>query len=211
MPPNISWVSSDFHDNARFEDGKLRVNFKKGLLGGGVYKSRFTPTTEASLSYQVCFPSDWSAPIGGKLPGLCGGTCPTGGRDSSNGISTRYMFTDKGRKVKLYLYWQGQKSQYGDGFIFGDIKPGSCMQLTQRVKLNDVGKSNGEIQIWQDGRLALNLQNMKLRNGNWNLDTFMFATYYGGNTQDWAPKKNETLFFDDFKVTGGAGLQCAAP
>lgn len=198
--PNLKW--SDKSDNGSVEGGRLKVTYDEGVTGtkGGVqWKSNIGAHEEAFASYTVCFPDDWDGVKGGKLPGLCGGDCPTGGDDADNGFSSRYMWRPEGELV-LYLYHLNKPGKFGEDLSVGRVEPGECLELAQQVRLNDVGRKNGEITVWVNGEQTFSAQNMELRTSDWTIDTFYFSTFFGGSGPEWAPTKEETLYFDDIAV-----------
>jgi hypothetical protein len=69
------------------------------------------------------------------------------------------------------------------------------------TRFNTVGQSNGEIQVWVDDQEALFLNDIRFRTvDNVQVDRFYFSTFYGGNTPDWGPLKDESIYFDDFRI-----------
>ncbi len=63
------------------------------------------------------------------------------------------------------------------------------------------GNRDGILQCWLDGDLCLNLQNIRYRDiEDLKINFFHFSTFFGGGTSDWAPIKNEVVFFDDFRI-----------
>lgn len=200
LPPNLQY--QQLNNNASIENGMMKVSYDAGVVGpqgGAQWKNSIGSHDEALNSFTVCFPSNFDPVLGGKLPGFCGGNCPSGGADASKGFSSRYMW-GKGNKLVLYLYHLHQPGTWGQSFTVGTLQPGSCVNLAQRVKLNDVGRKNGEIQVWVNGKEALNLQNMEFRRSDWHINSFIFSTFYGGNTQNYAPYKQETVYFDNIQA-----------
>ncbi|MFP4661544.1 MAG: polysaccharide lyase [Halanaerobiales bacterium] len=184
----------------------LECTYKEKKFGpheaGVQWKSPLRPQDEYYLEYRLRFDENFEWVRGGKLPGLAGGSTPTGGHPEPDGFSSRYMWRSNG-EYELYLYWAGQSSIYGDM-----IKPGVFFSkgvwhnLKQYVKLNNPGEDNGIIELWLDGEKIYIRDDFKFRllNRNWQIDCFLFSTFYGGNDPSWAPEKDNYIRFDDFKI-----------
>lgn len=53
--------------------------------------------------------------------------------------------------------------------------------MAQRVKLNDVGEQNGELELWIDGRSVVNVGGLVLRARDaGKLRGIQFQTFFGG-------------------------------
>ncbi len=180
---------------------------------------------EATLSYRVRFGTGFDFVRGGKLPGLAGGTAPTGSTQATgfNGWSGRLMWrTDfdgvSGQPQQLtsggITYAKHTDSGFaGDGrqedrnFFFNpdgsqtEFVSDQWYQITQRIVMNTPGEFDGIQQIWVDGVLVINEQNIRYRlDDSFAIDQLYFSTFYGGNG-DWRTSKDEEAFFDDFVVT----------
>jgi hypothetical protein len=186
----------------------LQVKYPKGYAdpvnGGAQWKAPLPPRDEYYSEYQVMFNSNFEWVKGGKIPGLVGGTAPTGGKNSDHGMSARYMWRNNpGGKAILYLYWPGQKSTFGDEIVFGrTFSKGVWHTLKQRIKLNTPGLSNGIIQVWFDGTLVYSNTNYNLRTSGdiWKIDKFYFSSFFGGNAPLWSAVKDEYIYFDNFRI-----------
>lgn len=188
----------------------LRVSYPKGKVSskesGASFVSELAPSNVYFLDYYVRFGhgngDHWQFSKGGKLPGLGGGTCSSGGdRAKGDGWSCRYMWREKGKLI-LYLYHMNQKTKYGDVI---DLKtkliPGKWHRLTQRVEVNTDNKANGKIKIWVDGNVKLNLKNIRLRKDDLApVDHFLFETFYGGSNKKWAPSIETLAYFDNIQI-----------
>jgi len=81
------------------------------------------------------------------------------------------------------------------------LESGRWYQITQRIKMNDPSVGNGVIQMWLDGELVHDEQNMIFRHTDTlKIDLMYFSTFFGGN-EDWATSKDETVYFDDFVIS----------
>ena len=180
---------------------------------------------EATLSYRVRFAPGFDFVRGGKLPGLAGGTAPTGSTQATgfNGWAGRLMWrTDfngvSGQPQQLtsggITYAKYTDSGFsGDGvqedrnFFFNpngsrtEFVADRWYQITQRIVMNTPGEFNGIQQIWVDGVLVINEQNLRYRlDDSFAIDQMYFSTFYGGN-EDWRTSKDEEAYFDDFVIT----------
>ena len=190
----------------------LRVNYPQGSLGpnegGGQFRERLAPRKAYRLTYRVLFEKGFDFRRGGKLPGLGGGKANTGGKKpTGDGWSARYMWGEGGN-LSLYLYHLDQKTDYGDRIeLKAKAIPGHWLQLEQEVTVNDPGKENGSIRIRIDGKLALDQQGLSLRGKVKRdvalVDQFLFSTFHGGGTRDWAPRRDSHARFDDFVLSPG--------
>jgi len=185
----------------------LKVIYPKNQIGsqnsGASWRVRLGEYDELYSSYWMYFPENFDAVRGGKLPGLCGASCPTGGDDAdgTTGFSARYMFL-KWPNIVLYFYHMHKQGTYGDNIQLNyKLVRNEWINLTQRVKLNQIGKKNGEVQIWIDNKEVLFLKNLELRTkSSVKIDLFEFSTFYGGNTDSWAPKSEQHIYFDQFMI-----------
>ena len=209
----------------------LAVAYPKGKVGtketGAQWKS-FLPQAveEASLSYRVKFSEGFDFVRGGKLPGLAGGTAPTGSKqaDGFNGWAGRLMWRTEfkgtpGSPQQLTSGGISYAKHVNSGFaqdgrqedrVFWVNVDGQNTSLTsnvwyeikQRVVMNTPGVKDGVLQIWLDGNLVLDQDDIEYRKtAELKIDQFYFSTFFGGNSSGWATSKNETIFFDDIQVS----------
>ncbi len=167
------------------------------------------------LRYYVKFHPGWEFVLGGKLPGLAsaGAQSITGGiqANGTNGWSTRYMWRANNSLV-VYGYLDGKhKKAYGYDFVFYenpgvktfvDVNKWHCLE--QYIELNQIGQTNGKIRAWFNGDLSVDVSDALFRTVN-NRDTkigsMYFSTFYGGNSQSWAPTKDTYASFDNFAIS----------
>lgn len=70
------------------------------------------------------------------------------------------------------------------------------------MTLNTPGKSDGTLVEYIDDHKVLDLSNQKWREGNQvAIDFIKMDTFFGGSTTDWAPSKDQYVYFDNFIVT----------
>jgi hypothetical protein len=199
----------------------LRVLYPRGAVGpaeGGVQFFVELPGDHDDLfcSYRVRFASGFDFVRGGKLPGLVGGSHPTGGHPADDGFSARLMWRSGGAAVQ-YVYYPRQTSTYGVDIPymspgsqpFGDLsgavarfRPGVWHRVVHRVVMNDPGKANGVLEAWFDGMPALNLRDRVWRlDATVHVDALYFSTFFGGSDPSWAAMRDEAVDFDDFVVS----------
>lgn len=163
---------------------------------------------ELYLRYRVRFQSEFEFVKGGKLPGLVGGEGNTGGEvpDGTDGWSARLMWRRMGEVVD-YVYHPDQSGTYGEDFAWKldgrevQFEPGTWHTLQLRVVMNTPGASDGRLQGWFDGRLALDVSGMQFRDvPDFAVDGFYFSTFFGGGDQSWAPSSDMHIYFDEIVV-----------
>ena len=76
----------------------LTIKYPKGgylYSDTQLFKVKFTPSVDVYMSYDVKFEPGFVFVKGGKLPGVCGGTCNTGGNapNGNDGFSNRLVST----------------------------------------------------------------------------------------------------------------------
>lgn len=208
-----------FGTDREIEGQVFRVFVPAGSIDPGTMKARGLPyggtgfkavvassgLRRAILRYKVRFPVDFEPARGGKLPGLCGGTCNGGGKipNGTDGFSARYMWRPAmGGQAYLYL---PTSVTYGTGmnFVGARFPLGRWVVLTQELKLNTPGAANGWIQVWLDGQLVLDQRSLRFRDADLlGIDRLYFDVFYGGNDDTWAAPKDTVIEFAEFDVYG---------
>jgi hypothetical protein len=205
-----------------FSNQILRVNLPAGSaspavsdskgrpVGGGEFLDplKQAPVDRLQLSYKLRFSDNFDFVKGGKLPGLYGGTAPSGGYipNGSDGFSTRFMWREGG-KGEVYAYLPSS-AQHGTSLGKGNwqFKPGVWYNLKQEVILNDPKSSNGSLRVWLDNQLVLDQKNMRFRTTEkLKIDGVYVSAFFGGGSADYATPKNVHIDFDDFKVSAVNG------
>jgi len=77
---------------------------------------------------------------------------------------------------------------YGSSIGTGSFKftTGAWTTVTERVKLNDVGKANGEIQLWVNGKSVINVSGLVLRTkAAGRIRGMQMQTFFGGKQSIW--------------------------
>lgn len=154
------------------------------------------PAKKATLEYDVSFEPGFDFNLGGKMPGLGGGDANRGGTTpDGDGFSARFMFRENGRLV-AYVYDMDKKGNWGTDIDTGVVmEPGQKYTIRQHVELNSGSNNDGKLQVWVNGQLVIDRQDMRYVNGDDpknNVDTLMFHSYYGGNDAEWAARNEST-------------------
>jgi hypothetical protein len=221
--PTLVWFDEPGDGHIReFPPGSsrhwLEAGFPAGTFGGGRHGVKFAadlaPRDTYTLEYEVHFPSDWefsqgnTHPYGGgKLPGLSGGSHPSGGSGRPDGMSARPMwrhdtqFSREPRNyLELYLYWRNQSEKYGDRFFAQAVEAGRTYRLKLQVDLG-TPDADGAVRLWIDGVLRVERSFRFLGPGqDWKLTQYMHNEFYGGNDPTWAPTRDQHLLLGPVRV-----------
>ena len=191
----------------------------------------------ATLKFGVRFGDGFDWVKGGKLPGMCGATCPTGGEKATgtNGFSARHMWRSgnklcQGATLTSYVYHTQKLKRTGDQLAFESPALGGCLKLRagkwytiwSLVRMNTADatgrnyKADGVLQTWVEGpgfpaTLVVDRADMVWRHRNdVRIDTFYLSNFFGGGSDEWCARKDETIQFDGFAVYGDECLPKAA-
>jgi hypothetical protein len=194
----------------------LRVSYPAGKYGpqeGGV--QFVVPLASAHddlyLSYRFRFAGDFQFVQGGKLPGLVGGTSPTGCNldpaEVSGGFSARMMWRTAGTAVQL-VYTSKLVNTCGDDFPYvvcgspARFSAGAWHQVVHHLRMNTPAQTDGVLEAWLDGTLALARHDVPFRGdgASFGSDALYFSTFFGGGDASWAPASDQRIDFDDFVV-----------
>jgi hypothetical protein len=223
-----SMASEDFTGKATWNDGldegraaiideggarALRVTYPPAVFGpadGGVQFLIPLPSSfdELYLSYRLRFAEGFDFVRGGKLPGLVGGTHPTGCVSDLGGFSARMMWRPGGACVQ-YMYFPEKVNSCGDDYVYQTdsakvvFTPGVWHRVRHRIRMNTPGVHDGILQAWFDGNVALDEQAFLYRTAtsSFGIDALYFSTFFGGSDDTWAPSTTQTLDFDDFVIS----------
>jgi hypothetical protein len=193
----------------------LRIYYPEGKTGpwkgGAQWKVKLKKNyDELYCAYSVKFQNTFDFVLGGKLPGFVGGRDYSGGHrpDGKNGWSARMMWRRTGSIVQ-YVYHPYQRGKWGDDFPWKpnfltsySFEPGRWYTVEHHIKMNTPGKSDGVIEGWLDGQLALRETHILFRDiPSLGIDAFYFSTFFGGQGRRWAPTKDEYIYFDNFIIS----------
>lgn len=169
---------------------------------------------ELYVAYDIRFAEGFDFVKGGKLPGLCGSDvnqspqtgCNTGGGYPTgyDGWSARGMWRADG-ELENYVYHASQRNYYGDDEFWNvSATPGVWHRVQHRVVLNTPGQRNGILEAWFDGTKVLSRNNLEFRKTREiGINLFYFSTFFGGNDASWAPSTDQTMHFDNFRLSTG--------
>jgi len=172
---------------------------------------------QATFKYSVFFPAGFNFVKGGKLPGLYGGkrSC-TGGDPANDCFSTRLMWRERGLgEAYLYANRQAQdpsicqnpanycNPDFGWSLNKGawTFQTGVWTEVSETVRLNDVGQRNGVLSIKINGREVIRYDIIVYRipaYPNMAIDGLDVETFFGGGSPDWATPTHQTVEFKDF-------------
>lgn len=198
----------------------LQIKFPKGEMGmdssGVQWHGKFSQGyDELYLTYKIKFSSGFSnKDLQGKLPGFSGAASNTGGNlpTGTDGWSTRYMF--HGTQILFYLYYPEMYKDFGDASpvagktYYGSavyFEPGFTLQpnvwytVTQRVVMNTIGKADGLVEGYLNGKLCALKTGMRFRDiSSIQIDRINFGNFLGGSGKP--PVNDEFIHYDDFCV-----------
>ena len=79
--------------------------------------------------------------------------------------------------------------------------PGEWYEVTHEIQMNTPGENDGRITCWLDGEMVLDRTDMRFRDvSTFAIDGMYFSTFFGGGSSSWATSKDETVYFDDFRI-----------
>jgi hypothetical protein len=164
-------------------------------LGGAQFRARLPGDATkdvVALSYWVRFDPAFSWVRGGKLPGLCGGTCPSGGArvTGHDGWSVRTMWRPSGAgEVYAYIL---PAQEYGTELGLGawSFIPGQWHRLTVELMLNHGDLADGSVRVWVDedptGKATFEEGGLTFRRDSTGATVLFFSTFFGGHDASWA-------------------------
>ena len=190
-------------------------------IGGAQFRVPFTAMRQSindsvGVQYRVTLADNFQFVLGGKLPGLYGGTANTGGKipNGSDGFSLRFAWQKDGVGA-LYAYLP---TSVRWGTIFGGdrwrLVPGQTIELAMYVEMNTPGHNDGVIAAWADNRLVVLATDIVFRSvSTLKPDGYFFSSFFGGSTEEWASPVDTLASFSDlriFRVDLPALKNCAA-
>ncbi|KAI7865105.1 hypothetical protein BDF14DRAFT_1744481 [Spinellus fusiger] len=206
----------------------LRVTYPQGTRnpdrnpqgGIGFYAQPIQTTGTVSVAdfeYQVYFPSSYNFVLGGKLPGIFGGTgrC-SGGIDTPTCFSARFMWRQSG-KGEVYTYLPEAKqsstlcttpsnicnSQYGYSIGRGSFtfKTGAWTTVRQVLKLNTPGNLDGQLTVYANGNQVYQQNNIAFRESQTGKNVGIdFETFFGGSEDSYITPTTQYAYFKGFHL-----------
>jgi hypothetical protein len=176
-------------------------------VGGLEFKANLPESLESvSLSYWLRFDPGFPWILGGKLPGLCGGTCPSGGAHVSGtgGWSMRSMWRPRGAG-ELYGYVLPAQA-YGTELGLGawSFTTGEWHHVVEELVLNTSGEPNGVVRVWYDTDPSrsptFETANLTYRTDATPISRIFFSTFFGGHDASWATPTDTSIEFAEFVV-----------
>ncbi|KAG8861227.1 hypothetical protein FRB96_003177 [Tulasnella sp. 330] len=183
-----------------------------------------TKGTEMTFSYSIYFEVGYAFNLGGKLPGLYGGTTEdiaatcSGGRHDPRCFSARLMWRPEGAG-ELYLYIppglnsndekcgktanRRCETAYGASVGRGTWtwKTGVWQTVSQRILLNTPGKGDGEAQVYIDGRSVLKVKGITWRSERTSVVRgAQMQIFFGGHEDEWRSPKDQDVHFADLSA-----------
>lgn len=181
---------------------------------------------EVTFSYSVFFQEGFQFVKGGKLPGLYGGinaetakSCSGGRQDGRDDcFSARLMWRANGAgEIYNYLptaaYSNADYCNYPPYSLcdakFGEsigrgaftFPTGQWTTVAIRLKLNDAGQSNGEQELFVNGKSVIKLDNLLIAaNGATKIYGIMAQTFFGGSDSSWASPVDQSAWFKDWSL-----------
>ncbi|NJR66142.1 MAG: hypothetical protein HC772_13785 [Leptolyngbyaceae cyanobacterium CRU_2_3] len=182
--------------------------------GGGQFYADLdiTPRDALRLSYYVRFSNNFNFVKGGEVTGAIWWQCHQWGDrpDGTNGFSTRFMWR-RGGAGEVYAYLPSSED-YGTSIGRGNwqFRPGVWYYIEQQVMLNHPQASDGSIQVWLDGDLVLEQDDLKFRTTNrLQIEGIFFSTFFGGNDTSWATPQDVYVDFASFSVSPATSTSLA--
>jgi len=182
--------------------------------------------SEVTFGYSVYFPKGFQFNKGGKLPGIYGGDSDSiavgcsGGRRDTKCFSARLMWREDGmgemytylppgieanKKICDYPPDSDCNDTYGasiarGSFTFAD---GAWTTVVERIKLNDPGQENGELQMWANGKQVIDISGLVLvdDSGEGAMRGIQMQTFFGGHDDSFASPADQDTYFKDFSLS----------
>lgn len=228
---NIEVRASSTTDPSPKGDNYLRIHYPAGsansasspplpLGGTQFYGAVVNSSTPITLSYYLRFPTSFPfTKKVGKLPGLYSGKGNTGSNVPTgyDGWSVRFMWCDyaqetrksvtAGGEVVLFsygsdigLYGTDKGKFIGCGtWRFAPDNKWHNIQLT--IHLNDVGKSNGQINVCYDKKFVYSVKDIAFRlTSSLNINGILFQSFFGGSDKSYATPIDTYVDFASFEI-----------
>jgi hypothetical protein len=189
-----------------------------GTKAGFLRNVWVSPRIQVHLAYFVRFVDGFDFALGGKLPGVKGGTNASGGKYiAGTGFSVRPVWQECGC-LALYIYhmnngkgrgrgrpdWHRREGydakRFGDEIVVPNFKfkmnHWHCIDLY--VKTNTKGKQNGLVAVVLDGEKRFEVERLLFSTEKQlKTDAVSATSFFGGSLQCWAPERDSTIQFSD--------------
>lgn len=204
--PNLTADSKPDALRLRYPAGSINPGHRTAPVGGSGFLWTVAGAGREArcLTYRLRLPKGFDFVRGGKLPGLFGGTAPSGcgAAERAHGFSARLMWR-AGGAGELFLYAPDRTLRCGDSIGRGSFRltPGRWSEISQEVVLNRPGAADGVIRLWVDGRRVLERGGLTLRaDAATRVDGLMFSTFFGGADPSWASPRDQVAQFSAITV-----------
>ena len=210
-----------------FVGDALQVQILKGTFRGTGARYRFDGQHQDELWFRYMLRlNNWDTTASGKLPGPSGiysssglGCIPS--TEASPGWSARMTFQPTGEagaegdanRIGYYVYHLDQPGACGENFLWdpGVVVHNRWYCVEGHIRLNTPGASDGQLQGWLDGELAMQQDEMAFRRASEpdvHVREFFFNVYHGGTTT--APN-NMDLTLDQLVISDTKRAPCPDP
>lgn len=198
---NIWWEENIFP----IWEKSVKVTYPKGSYkpsasprgGAGFIYNLGANYEEISLSYEIEFADNFEFVKWGKLPGLCGGSCPRG-TEKGEGISVN-LWWNKEENLEISIMWSEGKVLLDEAL--SKVEAWEKYTINLWVKMNTPWASDGSIIIDINGENILEENTMILRNKKEVVvDSLFFSTFFGGSDASWATPVDTSIVFSNFKI-----------
>ena len=188
----------------------LRAQYRPNRQGSPrlVFREKLPAAREYTLTYKLRFHRNFEWVKGGKLPGLGPENPVTGCQPlRDDGWSVRLMWRQAGSFVQ-YLYHQEKDDRCGEDVRAEDFsfQKDRWYDVALYVRVNrSTSERDGQVRLFVDGEEVARRDNLRLRKTSSGglIERFMFSSFYGGNSPEWAPSRTTYAYFDDFAVYPG--------
>ena len=175
-------------------------------VGGLEFKAKLPALDALTFAYWLRFAPNFPWVKGGKLPGVCGGSCPSGGKvvTGMGGWSLRLMWRPEGQGEE-YAYILPAR-EYGTELGLGTwtFQQGDWHRVVVQIVLNEGGRENGASRVWYDAdpgtAPTFEPTGLTFRKDGTPADTLFFSTFFGGHDASWATPVDTYVDFAGFVV-----------
>ncbi|KAI0034993.1 hypothetical protein K488DRAFT_83455 [Vararia minispora EC-137] len=199
---------------------------------GQTSRAAWNGAKEVTFGYSLFFDNGFDFNKGGKLPGLYFGKTEQAARSCSGGsrntecASVRLMWRSNGAaEFYTYLPSPSVSSQFDANKALCSVAPqsdcnavygasvgrgafswqaGQWNNVAMRVRLNDNGQANGEIELFYNGVSKINVGGLIIAASKDSTPVraqgIMSQMFFGGSDSSWASPKDQSIHVSDFSV-----------